>query len=556
MASANIAFYLVTGAEIHWKKIHSFHRDAAAIRTLLSGLAGFLFVESFIMTVSWFLTPYLYNGTGQALGALGSSLGQIFSCRKREHIRDPEAYIPILSEGYHDDLYEREDTAFLVDERNDQLGDKTRPTTPVKRLVILIPIFLFSLLQLIRPPEPAYAFLSCTLPFSPFYVDGRRLLNPVDLSDLDEKTNYSHLFGHTALSQPPSFDFLPENQVDGFEDWNRSSDPNRTRLHYSSSSDPLRISNLEHDMIEPVREALQNGSVNIKHVILVKLESTRSDVFPVRNGTFMYDRIAESYKDHQIPKDVQNGLVNLTRTSRYLTGTATGIDLDEDRKPSYGGLSATNAFTTGTYTLKSAVGTICGVSPLVADFNREYKYHIYQPCIPHVLDVLNRQSDITNESDDFTTWPWESMWMQSVTDGYDNQALLTPALGFKNITTKQTIANPKAKHYPPKSKEVNYYGYPDTELREYLRDAFRAAERDQKRLFITHLTGTTHHPWAIPGNRYMDLMGHRPWHGVDREVNRYLNSIGFVDKWLAEILQMLEEAGIANETLLVLTGDQ
>lgn len=554
MASANISFYLVTGAEIHWKKVHSFHRDAAAIRTLLSGLAGFLFVECFMITVSWFLTPYLYNATGHAVRILGSSLRHVFCCGRRRADPDPEAYGPVPFEDSDDEMNERDDSLFLVDSPNNKPGSKAAPITLVKRLVVLIPTFLLILLELMRPPEPAYAFLSCTLPLSPFFVDGRHQLDPVDLGGLEG--DYTTLVGNTALSEPPFFDFLPRKKMDGFEDWNGHSDPNRTRLHYDAAEDPLRISNLEYDVIEPLREALHNGTVNIKHVILVKLESTRGDVFPVRKGTFMYDRIAESHKHRRIPKDVEDKLVNLTRTSRYLTGTATGIDQKEDRRPSYGGLSATNAFTSGTYTLKSAVGTVCGASPLVADFNREYKYHVYQPCIPHVLDVLNQQPDITNKSDDFTTWPWESMWMQSVTDGYDNQRTLTSALGFENVTTKKNITDPKGKHYSPKSKEINYYGYPDTELREYIRDAIKSAEQDQKRLFITHLTGTTHHPWAIPGKKYQDLMGHRRWYSGDGDVNRYLNSIGFVDKWLAEILEMLEEAGIADETLLVMTGDQ
>ena len=148
------------------------------------------------------------------------------------------------------------------------------------------------------------------------------------------------------------------------------------------------------------------------------------------------------------------------------------------------------------------------------------------------------------------------MWMQSVTDGYDNQKLLMRALGFKNVTTKETLRDRHSKHYPPKSKEINYYGYPDTEIREYLWDAIQAAERDHERLFITHLTGTTHHPWSIPGGKYVDLLDHYKWFGVNRQVNRYLNSIGFVDKWLGDILKMLEDAGVANETLLIMAGDQ
>lgn len=555
MASANTSFFVATGAEIHWRRVHYFHRDAAAIRTLLTGLAGFLFVECFILTISWFLASYIYNGMGYVLEILGSSLRPVLCCFRSKPVRNSEAYGPIPFDDYDDDLVEEEGSLFLLDETNG--GPNNGPKSPadmiplVKRLVILCPILLVVLLRLIRPPDPAYAFLSCTLPLSPFVAFGGPRSGPVDLTGLEG--DYSYLSYHTALDDPPFFDFLPRQKMKGFEDW---SPDGHGHLHYNASQDPLHISNLDLDIIDPLQEALRNGSVNIRHVILIKLESTRDDVFPVRNGTFMYDRIAKSYKDRQIPKRIQNNLANLTRTARRLTGTATGFDPQEDKKASYGGISASNAFTVGTYTLKSVVGSVCGVNPLAADFNREYKYHIYQPCVPHILDVLNRQPDITNKTDDYKAWPWRSMWMQSVTDGYDNQKLLMRALGFKNVTTKETLRDRHSKHYPPKSKEINYYGYPDTEIREYLWDAIQAAERDHERLFITHLTGTTHHPWSIPGGKYVDLLDHYKWFGVNRQVNRYLNSIGFVDKWLGDILKMLEDAGVANETLLIMAGDQ
>lgn len=42
----------------------------------------------------------------------------------------------------------------------------------------------------------------------------------------------------------------------------------------------------------------------------------------------------------------------------------------------------------------------------------------------------------------------------------------------------------------------------------------------------------------------------------NKKLNRYLNTIGFVDQWFAEILKILEDTEVANETLLVMTGDQ
>ena len=269
----------------------------------------------------------------------------------------------------------------------------------------------------------------------------------------------------------------------------------------------------------------------------------------------MWNRIAESHDNGHIPSEVESRLSNLTRTAEMLTGVATGFEQRGRPTRSRGGISATNAVTTATYTLKSLVGTLCGIAPLVADFNREYQQHIYQPCMPHVLDVLNRQVAIMNQTKDITSWPWKSTWMQSVTEGYDNQKPLMPAMGFKDVISKESLLDPHAKHFPPKSDEVNYYGFPDTELRDYLRDAITAAERNHTRLFLTHLTGTTHHPWGIPNDTYMDLMGQSQF-GLNHDLNKYLNTIGYVDQWLAEIIEILEETGVANETLLVVAGDQ
>jgi len=54
MASANISFYFTTGAEIHWHQAHNVGGDAAAIRTLLSGLTGFLIVQILIIVGAYF----------------------------------------------------------------------------------------------------------------------------------------------------------------------------------------------------------------------------------------------------------------------------------------------------------------------------------------------------------------------------------------------------------------------------------------------------------------------------------------------------------------------
>ncbi|KAJ5736263.1 uncharacterized protein N7483_001388 [Penicillium malachiteum] len=127
--------------------------------------------------------------------------------------------------------------------------------------------------------------------------------------------------------------------------------------------------------------------------------------------------------------------------------------------------------------------------------------------------MLNQQPDIASNAsgtDNFTKWPWHSIYMQSVTDRYDDQSKLTPALGFHDMKTKEIIGR-------------------------------------------THLTGTTHHPWGLPNKTYERILGSENRHNND--LNKYLNAVGFQDKWLTEIIDILEEKGVANETLFVMAGD-
>ncbi|KAJ5584502.1 uncharacterized protein N7459_004302 [Penicillium hispanicum] len=571
MAAANFSVYLFTGAEIHWRHAKTFTGDAAAMRTLLSGLTGFLIGEGILLTGSLFTAHPIHSFTGGILHVLAwpfRSLSALVRPRieplarplqnrfQSQTLPDPRIYEQIaLGDDFSDDSSDYGESGYLID-RPDNTSNNDAPSHPVRstdrilsRVMILSIFCLFMLLRSLRPWDPVYLFLSGTLPLASVFEGGHRD-SPVDATGVPSSFDY---LNHASSLQPPlHFDWLPEELAPGFEDFARY-DP--LALHYNGELNPLHISNLEHPVLDSVKDALADGGVKIKHVILLKLESTRADVFPLRKNSFMYERIAETYKDKEIPQDVQKRIANLTRTAEYLTGFPSGFQVNDTRfggKKAYGGFSARNAYTTSTYTLKSLTGTLCGVTPLVADFNREWEHHIYQPCLPHVLDMLSQGSDITNKTGDFTKWPWHSIWMQSVTEGYDNQDKLTPMLGYHDKKTKEIIESPNAEH-PVTSEEINYYGYADTELREYIRDAIDDAERDHRRLFLTHLTGTTHHPWGLPNNTYEQIISSTK--GPNEDLNHYLNAIGFVDDWLAEILDILEEKGVANETLIVMAGD-
>ncbi|KAL5332948.1 alkaline-phosphatase-like protein [Aspergillus crustosus] len=566
MASANISFYFTAGAEINWRQAKSFHRDAAAIRTLLTGLTGFLIVETILVVVAWFVAPFTHRVIGGVLHILAEPFKLLFKPFKpiyarlssqvrqyrmrRQGLPDPDIYEQIAVEDYHDDKSDDEEEGSLLRSGSRRSGSP-RPSTPqarislARRLVVWLPLCFLGSLRIARPAYPSYIFLSGALPLTPF----AGMYRPTLGEQAGNIPDYVWLEDQTSLSKPPAWDWMPKETLPGFEDWSGN------RKHYTPSQDPLHLSNLQEPVIDQLKDVLSSGDINIKHVILLKLESTRADVFPLRNNSFMYDTFVDSFDGDEIPQSAIQRIANLTRTAEWLTGFDTGFNENrtEERK-SYGGLSASNAYTTGTYTIKSLAGTVCGITPLVADFNREYLYHIYNPCMPHVVNALSQQDDISSDADDYRTWPWTSVWMQSVTDTYDHQDRLTPKMGFRDIYTKERIEKPNAKHYPLRYKEVNYYGYPDTELADYLRDAIDDAEESHTRLFLTHLTGTTHHPWGMPDDSFENIMG-PSFNGNNNDMNRYLNTIGFADNWIAEIISILEEKGIANETLIAMAGD-
>lgn len=513
----------------------------------MTGLTGLFIVEIAFAAAAWFTTPHLYNWTKGIVSIFKGILPS--ACRRTPRTPILKSYEQVAPEDWEED---RSASNLSLELQEPPRVTQDRHSLWMRVLVIAAAVFVI-LLRCIRPSNTAYSFLSETVIVTPFQKDQSSTQSSVILPELTG--DYAWLGNHTALAAPPKFDWLPAQKLPGFSDWYENAN-GTARVHYNPKKDPIHISNLDNKVLEPIREALKSGNVNIKHVLLLKLESTRADVFPLRKESFFGDIITDSYGGH-IPAEVEERLAKLTPTAERLMATASGFDGNDTVPNPYGGLHATNAYTADTFTLKSILATVCGVAPLVVDFNKEYLYHIYQPCMPHILEALNSQTNKTKHPklDDYKSWTWKSTWMQSITDDYDNQDLLTPAMGFKQKVTDLTIDADYEKSGREKPEKYNFWGYPERELGSYFRDAINNAEKNKERLFISHLTGITHHPWDTPDHQYEEMMN-EGWWGKGKKVNRYLNTLGVADKWLAQLLDVLEETGAANETLVVMAGDQ
>ncbi|KAL1961750.1 hypothetical protein VTN77DRAFT_1076 [Rasamsonia byssochlamydoides] len=323
---------------------------------------------------------------------------------------------------------------------------------------------------------------------------------------------------------------------------------------YDSVLDPLKISNADEPLVKELQNVLQQEQAKpeIRHVIVMSLESTRKDVFPLVKDGRLYRELQQSWRKYEKRDDHKRAdLSQLSISAEVVTGQDAGFG--REINTTHGGLNVIGAVTSSTFTLKSLLSSHCGVNPLPVDFLEEVETEIYQPCLPQILKVLNAQ----NRSNSASSWreaPWRSVFMQAATSALDRQTQLMEQMGFDEVIDREVLRNASSEFHVT-GPELNYFGYSERVLRPYMRKAIMDAEEKGERLFLSHLTTSTHHPWATPEefgeqkNYWGDSRaGDSPW-------NRYLNTIKFADQWVGEVLQLLEELGVAEKTLVVMLGD-
>ncbi|KAL6353703.1 hypothetical protein LRP88_12691 [Fusarium phalaenopsidis] len=326
--------------------------------------------------------------------------------------------------------------------------------------------------------------------------------------DDDEKSSGAAGTTRTALIKSSPCPWMPKDSpLAGFEDWYTD------ETHYSAAADPLKISNLDEPLLKELRGKLKD--ISIRHVVIILLESTRSDVFPIKKDGLIWNRFADTWPDGKLPLEVQDKMASLTPTANFITGDYDdGFEHEEKRN--------------------SMVGTVCGVAPLVGDFNLEYSHHIYQPCLPHVFEALNKAGDSKTEPNDKES-SWKSYYFQAATLDYDNQNSLMAAMGFpKNIPSAESTFEARLqKHGPVTLPNINEFAFEEDPLKTT--SAIFCRRRQNKRPTTEKYTQMA---------KGLDMM------------SRYINTEGYDDRWIRKILNLLDEQGVANETLVMFLGDR
>ncbi|KAF4443165.1 hypothetical protein F53441_11474 [Fusarium austroafricanum] len=559
----SITFYLVSGAEIHWRNMNLVS-DPTSQKIFLSGLVTMIIVASILLVITWLLQNVVYKvfGWGADIIHYPWRLARTATNRflKKRNIYSPIAEPePAEVSGEYDDAdddsipeeffdmgKEGSQTIYsrLSQRMRNTFGLRVQPST-VRRIHFGLPYFAWGFLTILllglslgRPRDMSLKFLSWTTGLLPF-IDVSSTAPLLDQLASHYETGIQHEWDDiSALATPPKFDWLPKGKpLAGFEDWYTPDE-----LHYNAAKDPQKISNLDQPVLDELKDALKD--IKVKHVVLFLLESTRNDVWPLKKDGPIWNKFQESYADKKVPKEAAETLASMMSTARYITGDYDD-GFDHKEKPKRGGPHFTSAYTSGTYTLKSIVGTLCGLNPLIADFNLDYKRHIYQPCLPHIFEAMNKAEG---------SEAWKSYFFQTATIHYDNHDKLMRAIGFpgENIQDRDSLRDKNATHGPLEIEDINYFGFQEDPLEDYIKDAFDDAKKNDGRVFLTHITSTSHHEYGVPKNVTIHDFGE----GKDiAETSHYVNAENYDDGWIRKVLNRLDKEGVANETLVVFLGD-
>ncbi|KAH7233746.1 alkaline-phosphatase-like protein [Fusarium redolens] len=639
-ASSELGFYYRTGGEIEWSDAGDFVNDEG-LSVLVSESSGVLVAALIIIIVSWFTQTMLYSLVGNLVSGLGKRIASgmsptsLFVIPSSPNIPRVSRYLGAKIRPQKHVQHDPEDVEALMERpstgdsaSNDNRKSSTssgggeekhsRDSPSWQRRWCFIPSWVLTstvlvfvgITAIIRPDKP-FNHMATSLP-SRILDSFRPTLgscasnNEWPLKELIDKSKWldpsgdfkgwapgtdNNKFVKQYRENPPKW--LPEPIPAGFLKWDKNRYQNndkdvgtddacpntlRDRGFYNPVNDPMRISNLNQSILAPVKEALSNNSVKIRHIVLILMESMREELFPIQQDTDIHRFIMDSH-EKSLRDEVNARVSRMTPNAEKITGKPgnyksengstydrpTKPEWNDKTKPGFGGINVIGGLTSSSVSTKSLATTHCGAWPMAVNMFEEAVVESYQPCIPQVLELFNTLKGSNNTKDakvwsdgfrkpqdEFHEYQWYPAFFQAVTDTYDRQDIFDAKIGFKYIFTKGNLD--KEAHDKPEMEKINYFGYPETDLKEHIEKYITDGLANNQRLFISHFTSTTHHPWGMPKwfetEKYMGKVGKR-----HQDFNKYLNTVRFTDAWLGELMQMFDDTGIADETLVVFVGD-
>jgi hypothetical protein len=508
-SASQYSFFYKTGGEIRWDAARSVASNESGLKLILSGLTPTLTFSGILFAVSWFSAPLILLVMSRWLCSLPGLSGHKSSGK--------ETLLP----------------------SNQNAGSAFRGLTPAgPTFWTLFAAMSTMALWMIRPSVP-YNHMSQALPFAMIghpqetakTVSGGWPYPETAMVRFWEEANGAYKGWKPDLEFPkPSYPgdeldlpWWAVNLPEGFERWkprllgndtanatetetdskssnkdeekdkSDSKDKDDVLYYYDPVADPTRITNLHLDPLQPLRDAMKERDIPIKHIMYIFLESGRDDLFPLKKDSHLHKEILKSHDlgSEKEEQELNDKLASLTPVAEKLMGLESGFDKSRTKHKSdvldteNGGISFDGVITGSTLSAKSRLVNYCGTNPLPVDFMFENGVMPYQPCLMHLMDLFNQRKsqNTTTDSDDMakrqlrdlgrdeeeTTTEaapvpddleqeWETIYAQSITGKFQKQFELMENMGFKTSLYSEHIDERKAKYWHSGMEKVNYFG--------------------------------------------------------------------------------------------------
>lgn len=176
------------------------------------------------------------------------------------------------------------------------------------------------------------------------------------------------------------------------------------------------------------------------------------------------------------------------------------------------------------HTSKALVSVHCGVFPYFSPATLEANPgHLPGPCLAQLLADQG----------------YATAFFQPAEEHYERRAELVAAFGFETFRGKESLV---AEGFD----ESSYFGWEDDAM---LEPAVRWAQEQEPPFFLSLLTLTSHHPYSVP------VGFPRTKYSPTPELDDYLNTIAYTDRFVSRLYGRLEAAGLIEDTVFVVVGD-
>jgi lipoteichoic acid synthase len=139
---------------------------------------------------------------------------------------------------------------------------------------------------------------------------------------------------------------------------------------------------------------------------------------------------------------------------------------------------------------------------------------------------------------------YNSVFFENATEDFQRRGDLVRAFGYEDFYPLERLED---EGYTEGFQRANYFGYEDDVLLEPSRD-WLSGNSDEPFL-ASYETITPHHEYLAP-----DTYGIKDF-AEDDELNRYLNSVRYVDFFLRNLIEQYKELGLYEDTVFVIYAD-